>query len=66
VLGVTRAGYYAWPQRGPSRRALGDAELSSLIERMFVESLETYGAPRVHAELRQAHGVRVGRKRVAG
>ena len=27
VLGVTRAGYYAWRRRGPSRRALGDAEL---------------------------------------
>jgi putative transposase len=65
VLGVTRAGYYAWRQRGPSRRALGDAELASLIGRVFVESLETYGAPRVHAELREAHGIRVGRKRVA-
>ena len=65
VLGVTRAGYYAWRQRGPSRRALGEAELASLIRRVFVESLETYGAPRVHAELRETHGVRVGRKRVA-
>jgi putative transposase len=65
VLDVSRAGYYAWRQRGPSRRALGDAELSSLIGRVFVESLETYGAPRVHAELREAHGIRVGRKRVA-
>jgi putative transposase len=65
VLGVTRAGYYAWRQRGPSRRALGDAELASLIRCVFVESLETYGAPRVHAELREAHDVRVGRKRVA-
>ena len=65
VLGVTRAGYYAGRRRGPSRRALGDAELSSLIGRVFVESLETYGAPRVHAELREAHGIRVGRKRVA-
>ena len=44
VLGVTRAGYYAWRQRGPSRRAVGDAELASLIGRVFVESLETYGA----------------------
>jgi putative transposase len=65
VLGVTRAGYYAWRQRGQSRRALADAELASLIRRVFVESLETYGAPRVHAELREAHGIRVGRKRVA-
>src|SRR2546423_14956546 len=65
VLGVTGAGYYAWRGRGPSRRALGDAELASLIRRVFVESLETYGAPRVHAELREAHAVRVGRKRVA-
>jgi putative transposase len=65
VLGVTRAGYYAWRRRGRSRRALGDAELVSLIGRVFVESLETYGAPRVHAELREGHGVRVGRKRVA-
>jgi len=65
VLGVTRAGYYAWRRRGPSRRARGDAELKSLIGRIFVESLETYGAPRVHAELREAHGLRVARKRVA-
>ena len=65
VLGVTRAGYYAWRRRGPSRRALSDAELSELIGRVFIDSLETYGAPRVHAELREAHGIRVGRKRVA-
>src|SRR3954468_8267208 len=65
VLGVTRAGYYAWRERGPSSRARGDAELAPLIGRIFVESLETYSAPRVHAELREAHGIRVGRKRVA-
>jgi putative transposase len=65
VLGVTRAGYYAWRARPRSRRELVDQELSGLIGRVFVESLETYGAPRVHAELREAHGVRVGRKRVA-
>jgi putative transposase len=53
VLGVTRAGYYAWRGRRPSPRQLANTELS------------TYGAPRIHAELREAHGVRVGRKRVA-
>jgi putative transposase len=43
VFGVTRAGYYAWRQRRRSRRALGDAELASLIGRIFAESRETYG-----------------------
>jgi putative transposase len=65
VLGVTRAGYYAWRRRRRSQHLLDDAELAALIRRVHVESLETYGAPRVHAELREADGVRVGRKRVA-
>lgn len=65
VLGVTRAGYYAWRRRGPSLRFLGDAELARLIERIFDGSLKTYGAPRIHAELAAEHGIRVGRKRVA-
>jgi putative transposase len=65
VLDVTRAGYYAWRQRRPSPRVLADGGLSTLIGRIFVDSLETYGAPRIHAELREAHGVGVGRKRVA-
>jgi len=65
VLGVTRAGFYAWKGRGASRREREDRELEGMIHRVFAGSLETYGAPRVHAELRKAHGVRVGRKRVA-
>jgi putative transposase len=65
VLGVSAAGYYAWRRRGPSLRQLGDAELERLIVAIYDGSLQTYGAPRVHAELRQAHAVRVGRKRVA-
>jgi putative transposase len=64
VLGVTRAGYHAWRERPPSRRELGDRELEGLIADVFRDSRETYGAPRVHAELRAA-GVRVGKKRVA-
>ncbi len=65
VLGVTRQGYYAWRRRQPSARQLADRELGGLITRVFVESHHTYGAPRVHAELREAHQLRVGRKRVA-
>jgi putative transposase len=64
VLGVSRVGFYAWRRRPPSARALRDAELERLIAAVFAESRETYGAPRVHAELR-ARGVRVGKKRIA-
>jgi putative transposase len=65
VLGVTRGGYYAWKSRPPSARARADAELSEQIVQIHDEVLGIYGAPRIHAELRLAHGIRVGRKRVA-
>jgi len=65
VLGVTRAGYYAWRRRGPSRRARADDALGRRIRQIFASSHATYGVPRVHAELRETYGLRVGRKRVA-
>ncbi len=65
VIGVTRAGYYAWKGRGPSRRAREDRALAARIRAIFAGSFEIYGAPRIHAELREGHGIRVSRKRVA-
>jgi putative transposase len=65
VLGVTRAGFYGWKRRGPCARELRDRELCELIERIFKQSLETYGVPRIHAELADEHDVKVSRKRVA-
>jgi len=62
---VSKSGFLAWRQRAPSRRALEDARLAKLIEDVHEGSLGVYGAPRIHVELREAHGVRVGRKRVA-
>lgn len=64
-LGVSTSGYYAWRQRPLSPRAVGDAELTNWITKIPGESRGTYGAPRVHAELRLDHDVRCGRKRVA-
>lgn len=64
VLGVSPSGYYAWRHRGPSARATRDAALLTTIRAIHRESRETYGVPRVHAEL-AAQGVAVGRKRVA-
>lgn len=65
VLKVSRAGYYAWRNRPPSPRAVADEALTTTIARIHLDSRGTYGAPRVHAELRLGLGVRVGRKRVA-
>jgi len=64
VLGVSRSGYYAWRRRPPSERARFDAVLSQKIETIHRNSRATYGAPRIHAELR-AIGIRCSRKRVA-
>jgi len=65
VLGVTRAGFYAWKRRPPSARELQDDQLLALIGRIHAQSKETYGVPRIHAELGEDHGVRISRKRVA-
>src|SRR5205085_1207628 len=64
VLGVSKAGYYAWRRRPPSARAVADRVLMKRIRTIHVTSHETYGVPRVHAELR-AGGQKHGRKRIA-
>jgi putative transposase len=65
VLGVARAGYYAWASRPPSDHDRWDALLGQRIREIHARSRGTYGAPRVHAELRLGLDIRVGRKRVA-
>jgi putative transposase len=65
VLGVSRSGYYAWRSRPPSPRAISDAALSALIAAAHDGSVRTYGAPRIWLDLREDHGIRCGRKRVA-
>ncbi len=64
-LGVSTSGYYAWRSRPTSTRALADAVLTEVIKAVHADSRRTYGAPRVHAELRLGHGIRCGQKRVA-
>lgn len=64
VLEVSPAGYHAWRQRSPSAHAIADERLMLNVRVAFTRSRQTYGAPRVHQELR-AEGLRVGRKRVA-
>jgi putative transposase len=64
LLGVSRSGYYEWAANAPSERALTDAWLTERIRTIHTAHRGVYGSPRIHAELRLAHGIRVGRKRV--
>lgn len=64
VLEVSTSGYYAWRKRPLSARAQADAKLSLRIQAIHQASRATYGAPRIHAELAAADGIRIGRKRV--
>ena len=63
LLAVSTSGYYAWRKRAPAARRAADAELLRRIRAIHARSGETYGAPRIHAEL-AAVGLLVGRKRV--
>jgi putative transposase len=64
VLDVSSSGYYAWSKRALSRRAKDDAGLIERIRAIHAASKGTYGAPRIHAELK-ANGIHVGKKRIA-
>jgi transposase InsO family protein len=65
VLKVSRSGYYEWRERPLSTRDLADAYLANTVVDIHAMSRRSYGAPRVHAELRLGMGIRLGRKRVA-
>lgn len=64
VLQVSRSGFYAWRDRPPSVRSQRDTELVEAIRTSHVASGGSYGALRIHEDLKEA-GLRVGKKRVA-
>jgi putative transposase len=64
VLDVAPSGYYAWPKKPLSNRALEDARLGRLIRASFVASQGIHGAPRVFLDLREA-GETCSKHRVA-
>ena len=64
VYQVSPSGYYAWRARPTSNRAIEDAELLFEIQRVFKQSKQSYGSPRVHKKLKQ-EGFEVGERRIA-
>src|SRR3982751_665886 len=65
VLNIAESTYYGWREQveQPCDRDLVDLGLLSNIHEIWEASGRTYGADRVHRQLRR-DGIRVGRKRV--
>jgi putative transposase len=61
ALGVNRTSFHDWERRAPSDRTLTDAFLTERVKAIHAGSDGTYGARRIHAELRLEHDIGVGR-----
>jgi transposase InsO family protein len=64
MLAVSRSGYYAWLKRPTSPRKMADQELAQHIKDIHQQSRQTYGSPRIQAELAE-NGINCSHKRVA-
>jgi putative transposase len=64
VLEVSQSGYFAWKNRPASERQCKDMVLLAHIRERFRLSRETYGSPRMHADLTE-DGIIAGRHRIA-
>ncbi len=65
AFGVSRSAYYTWVRAGCStQQERADAVLIQHIRAIFAQSGQTYGSPRVYAELK-SQGMCCSRRRVA-
>ena len=64
ALQVSKSGFYDWQSRAPSKRTLANVRLLDQIKAAHTMSDETYGMPRIRAELADS-GVSASRKRIA-
>ncbi len=65
ALNVSVSGFYAWRNRPASQRQTDDMVLLAHIRAEFSTSNETYGSPRMHAELQES-GLTIGRRHAGG
>jgi putative transposase len=64
VMQVSRRGYYDWLNRKESPRAIENRLITAVIQRVFKETRQVYGSPRIYHALRNL-GYRCGLNRVA-
>ena len=64
ALQVSKSGFYDWHERAPSKRATSNIKLLEQIKAAHTMSDETYGMPRIRAELADG-GITASRKRIA-
>jgi transposase InsO family protein len=65
VLGLARAGYYAWRRGRLSPRARQDIQLRVTIRTIHAVNRARYGRLRIHRTLRDQYAIRCSPKRVA-
>ena len=64
LLNVSTSGYYAWLKRPVRQREQENKQLVVEIQHLHKRSRQTYGSPRIHADLQDME-IGVSRKRVA-
>jgi len=64
VLGVSKSGYYEWRERPKSDQKKRKEKLTAQVKRVFFESKERYGSPKIAAILKQ-EGWDVSQKNVS-
>lgn len=63
ILGVSTSGYYSWKKRKPSKQEIRKTEITTEIIRIYHESHQIYGAPKIAAIL-QSRGHTISEKTV--
>ena len=64
ILKVSRSSNYNWLKCGPSKRWLANERIRFFIQKIFEDSYQSYGAPRIKKEL-EKYGYFVSRKRIS-
>ena len=64
ILKISRSSYYNWLRCGPSKRWLANENLMFFIQKIFEDSYQSYGAPRIKERLKK-YGYFVSRRRIS-